>query len=337
MRAYHFGAIFFLASAGLAAQAPHGCGGSLDLPAPVGSTLDPTRSYEDRLRLFQLLKEAHPYPKGWKDHRDGFAIQTRWQADSGRSLHDSAGRLHFWWANINWNLLVWPVQILSQERGEFSDLAMVNFDGAMAHRFRIPKEVVAALLAYYDRLDWVRKRADAGLLWSWTKPLQERELQRLLWDFHYKAVAVGIERNRDMLPGLVRTYPTAEGRILVDQGEKRFAESWGTTVGILRALNFPTDLAIVSTINGQTLPHVWVREADYQIAKPSTLSLRQRMMLQGLWSLHRFEQRWGGLILRRLESLAWTPEKTAQALELFRKASWTGWSGFALWSALWGL
>ncbi len=314
---------------GVAANGPQGCGAALQPPAPVSSVLDPTSTYEDRLRLFHLLKEAHPYPSGWADHRDGIAVQAQWQMKSERDVADGSGQLFSWWPNVNWTLVVWPFLILQQYRGEFADQQVLEFQGWKKGRFWIPPSIVKSVLAYYDQLDSVRKASQAGSISAWEKSWFQWTLQKLLWDFHHEAISVGMARNRDLLPGLEKPGP--------DRGERMFAESWGTMVGILKALNFPTSVEVVGLFNHQILPGSWVKETDYNLWKSSSLSYSQRLTLKALWSIHRFEQKWGNEILKLIRSLASTPEKAEKVVDVIRKTVNNGSSGFSLWKALWSL
>jgi len=311
----------FTALVGLAANGPQGCDPKLE-PPPLNKTLlNPTKSYEDRLRLFHLLKSAHPYPPGWTDHRDGIGLQSHWQVDSGRDLKQADGQLFTWWPNVNWTLVVWPFLVLQTYRGEFPNIQVSQFDGWKKNRFWIPFSIVQAVLAYYDALDKVTKNPQIGITPS--------DLQRLLWDFHHKAVVLGMERNKDLLPTL---------EIGSDRGERKFAESWGTMVGILKVVRFPTGPDAVGLFNFQALPSSWVWESDYSLwSSSSNLSYKQRVTLKMLWAIHKFEQKWGQPILKLLTYLSSLPGKISKLLDLIRQAVNEGWGPYSLWKSLWGL
>lgn len=262
--------------------------------------------YSERLELVQRVKQEHPYPKGWTDHRDGIAIQALWQDQTGR---DAAK----WWSNVNWTLTVWPVLVLQKHRGEFQD---VQIQGGPA----IPDAFAKALLAYYDELDAVRQLTIPAYLQPW----HQWRLQKLLWNWHHLAVTIGMQQNQAWLPSL-------------GPGEARFAASWGTMVGILKAINFPTSANAVGLFNEQALPNSWVSLADYDLGQWSPLSLSQRLTLKALWSIHQFETKWGHPIEKILTWLVDSPAKAAKAVSVLKKALSEGWTGAGLWWKLWGI
>lgn len=295
---------------------------------PPVAVLKPAETYADRYQILNLLREKHPYPKGWTDHREGIRIQAQWQSESGREVVDADGQVFGWWPNVNWTLVVWPFLVLQQYRGEFPGVQVEQFTGWKKSRFEIPASFVASVLAYYDRLDQYRSLADGGYLPSWGKPWYEWELQRLMWDWHHKAVVTGMERNKDLLPGLVKNG---------DRGERLFAESWGTMVGLLKAVSFPTSAQVVHFFNYTILPQQWVRETDYQLSKPSQCTYPQRIALKALLSIHKFETRWGHPIEKLLRWFADSPENAKRAFELVYKALTQNWSGYGFWKAAWSL
>jgi hypothetical protein len=169
------------------------------LAAAPSRNLDPTKGYGARLQMFHLMKQKHPYPQGWSDHRDGIAIQAKWQDATGRDVPDASGRLDCWWSNVNYTLTVWPFLVLQKHRGDFPGVPVVTFPGS---RFAIPDSFTKAVLAYYDELDAVRDLSNAGLIPSWLRPWHEWQLQQRLWEWHHLAVTIGFQRNAFLLPAL---------------------------------------------------------------------------------------------------------------------------------------
>jgi hypothetical protein len=248
-------------------------------------TFDPTRSYDDRILLFELLQDELAVPPGWSDERDGILLQTIWQRDSDRDQVDGSGRLNTWWPNINWTLSIWQVEAL-QRRGELADVVVTGFQDA---RFALPDSVAADVHRLYDELAIVRADVIAGRL----SPEQDREarrrIRRLLWGFHVNAIHTGLARNDDMLAQL-------------PDGERDFAESWGkTVVDLLAIVNFPTDETTVHFFQNVALPPRVLRADDFNLTAPSDLSLTTRTAIIAMRTIHRFEVATGGRLKRLIE------------------------------------
>lgn len=238
-------------------------------------SLDPARSYADRLELCALLASAHPYPATIGDQRAGIVAQTKWQERSGRALVDGDGRLGTWWPLANWTLTVWQLGAL-QRRGELSDVTVAD------DMLPLDDAVAGAILEYYDRLDAARDDAFA--------------LQRALWRFHVCAIERGLALAADRLA----TLPPAEAR---------FAESWGhCLVGLLAAANAPTDHDSIRGMQ-RLLPSRLVTDEDWG----APASEPQQRVLHGMRALHDDERRTGGELATRLAAVAVTPDGARSA------------------------
>ena len=232
-------------------------------------TLDPARSYADRLELCARLAAAHPYPAGVGDQRAGIVAQTRWQERSGRALADGDGRLATWWPLVNWTLTVWQLRAL-QRRGELADVTVAD------DMLPLDDETAAAIVEYYDRLD---AGGDAFAL------------QRALWRFHVRAIERGLVLAADKLAAL----PAAEAR---------FAEAWGHgLVGLLAAANAPTDHESIRGMQ-RLLPSRLVTDEDWNA---SGTEPHQRVIV-AMRAVYDDERRTGGELAARLAALAATPE-----------------------------
>lgn len=278
-------------------------------PSTAPITLDPAGSYEDRLRLLDVLREAHPYPfdgspSAWPDHRGGIHVQTRWQLESGRATTDAAGRLWGWWPNVNWGLTAWPLEAL-QLRGE---LTHVRIAGAGDARFRLPPAVVDAVHEYADAIDAVRARAEAGTLPCAEVPDEKARLQALMRKLHTVSLDAALPRNED-------------ARALLPDGERVFSSNWGySLVRLLAAANFPTDEATVSRIQELVLPSRFVDAADYDPSSASDLSAAERGGLVAMRAFHELEQRTGWLLHRTVQAASRLPGAAGAAASLIEQA-----------------
>lgn len=235
--------------------------------------LNPTRSYEDRLAIIELLEEQHPYPAGWADSRDGIRLQTEWQLESGRAVPGADGMLNSWWGNINWTLSVWQMRAL-QSRGEFANVELTIWKG-----YEPPAEVISSLTSFYDQIDAARAEADG--MSSWQRHERQHLLQRSMWNFHVGAIRDGLRRNE----GLRSSLPA---------GERRFAEAWAyTMVELIAIVNFSTDEATVGTINSALLPQRVLNETDLDLSESSDVPFVQRTGALAIVTIHEFEQ-WSG-------------------------------------------
>lgn len=250
--------------------------------------LDPSRSYDDRLALLDLLSKRHPAPPSWPDARRGIYIQTEWQRDSGRATKVN-GRLSGWWPNINYTLTAWQMLVLQQRRGEFADIRIVGYEDA---HLAIPENVAQSVLSFYDALDAARARASA--------PAHERielemTLQTKMWTMHQAALAVGLER----FDGLRSSLPA---------GERDFAGSWAGLVDLLTAANFPTEEYLIQRINELVLPQHLVEPDDYNVLRRTDLPVIARTGVVAVRLLAEFERRTGGLLGKLLRKMARTAQ-----------------------------
>lgn len=300
------------------------CAQAGDDAATLGrdARLDPTRSYDDRVRILELIAEAHPYPDGWPDQRDGIRAQTEWQAASGRSTRAADGRIYGWWPNINWTLTVWQIQAL-QRRGE---LTWVQIEGFADPRFALPASIEAAVWEYYDEVDAARRRSEIGAVSPDERRAIEWRLQGLLWDYHSEAVRIALARNEDLIDDL-------------PDGERQFATSWAySLVEILAVIRFPTDEETVRGIQQSALPPRLVAPRDFDLTATSDLSALCRGGLIAIRALHRFERLTGGALRWFLARAVDNAERAAHAAHVFVDALSSAGDGIVdfIWDAITG-
>ncbi len=276
--------------------------------------LDPTRSYDDRLELLDRLERAHPMPEGWVDARDGLRVQTAWQQDSGRGDPDENGTLKHWWGNGNWTLSVWQMQVLQQERGEFSNIDLVRWKD-----YEPTQKVTDTLLAYYDAVDASHRLTDLS---SAAQHLETHELQRLMWEFHVAAIESALAQNEEYLEAL-------------PDGERDFATSFGVTmVDLFAVVNMPTDGGLLGPLADMTMPDRLVIEDDYDLTIDTDLPWDQRLTIIAIDRIHSFEQWTNGLLRKALGVFVKGTETAELATHLVLEAMQEDSPGRFLWWAL---
>ncbi|MBN4050172.1 hypothetical protein JYT28_00290 [Desulfobulbus sp. AH-315-M07] len=262
--------------------------------------LDPTTSYEDRVRILDLLEDVHPLPDGFHDSRDGIRAQTVWQMESGRALPEASGRIDGWWGNINWTLGVWQMRVLQRERGEFANIEMTVFDD-----FEPNEEVSRELLDLYDLIDETYADPEEG---AFGRHLRQHELQRENWEFHVAAIESGLAQHEAGLEAL-------------PDGEREFAAAWGyTMVELLSIMNFPTHEAWIDPFIDATMPDFIVQPEDLKFTGSSGLPFEQHMACAGIYAIHKFEQWTFHLIRKTLNLFVTSIDKAEAAVHIFAEA-----------------
>ncbi len=220
---------------------------SIDPSAIVTFNVD---TYEDRLRILDMLAAAYPVPAGFLDPMQGDRIQTQWQLDSGRGNNP-------WWNKINFTLTVWRMQAL-QTRGEFPSVAL---QGTM--QVPLPEDVRQDLFAYYDGVRAIQSVTETA----------EAHLQTLFWLVHDHTVAAATAAAVDQASTLAA-------------GEREFALGWGKVmVKVLADVDFSTDQHFVGPLNRDCLPQRICQVADIDPIMPSDLPPPQRATVLMISSL----------------------------------------------------
>jgi hypothetical protein len=178
--------VFGLAlSASLASVA---CGGSRDEDASSEGalseqiTLNPALTYDDRYKVIEILKKAHPTPPEFGDPRDGILAITRWQKDSGRgeAERDGSGTLTSWWSIANHHLPVGQLIALKQ-RGE---LPNVTLNVPHGPEWDLTPEEISRVYEFYDAIDAAWEGTHDDSLSQADRDRLERNMRVGFWTWH---------------------------------------------------------------------------------------------------------------------------------------------------------
>jgi hypothetical protein len=193
-------------------------------------------SYQDRLKLLEVLNARYPLPPGMSNPMDGIYLQTQWQLNSGR---DQTA----WWSQVNSSLTVWQLQAL-QQQGVLTNITITPLPAVT-----MPPSVAADIQAYYQQVSALSAQYQSGNLPQSSYAAAEDALQNSLWTFHTSALHSSLAQSTTALASL-------------PPGEQEFADAWGNhLVGVLAAANFPTHGTVVSVLNAD-LPNRLVVPGD---------------------------------------------------------------------------